>query len=108
MPTYYKAIVDHQPVKFGGELERIEMELADLRCPMRTLFDRWCGIELNDEKLRALLESVRYSLVRFALDCNAIPLRTSRKLMATVKRISKHPADFLRWTHSVGPLEAVS
>ena len=55
----------------------------------------------------ALIEQVTRRLIDFALVCDAIPMRTPLKLMATVKEIAKRPAKFLSDVGSYDP-EAVA
>ena len=103
MPTVHKTIRNYQPMDYGGDLTRID-DLADqLKPRIREIFSRWCSTDLDDDDLGTFVGNVKLALMYFALDCNALPLRTPRRLMATVKHIAKHPAEFLSSMGSYDP-----
>ena len=80
---------------YGGELTRIDEQAEALKPEFWKLFSRWCSTDLDADGLDAFMDNVKRELTYFALGCNALPLRTPRKLTATVKHIAKHPAEFL-------------
>lgn len=95
MPRHYKAITDHVSIDYAADLDRIELYFVGRRKELEALFVRWKLRTLEFDDVEALLDQLKRRVTGFALDCNALPLRTPRQLSATVKAIARDPQAFL-------------
>lgn len=96
MPRHYNAITDHVPIEYDSDLDEITAYFRAHAEDLRGLFERWALRPLESDDGDALIEQLNRRVTGFALDCNALPLRTPRQLMATVKAIRIDPEAFLR------------
>lgn len=103
MPTRYKPKTDHEPLDYRDGLNRIDAFCDDLRPGLQELFADRCKIELEFDDYAPLINQLKAKLTRFALDCNALPLRTPRQLMTTVTHIARQPEEFLKNVHCYDP-----
>lgn len=95
MPTVHKPVTEYQSMDYGGELTRLEGEAEQLKPALGKCFKRWFDRELEEDDYEPIIVQLKRWLTFFALKCNALPHRTPRKLVATVKHIGKNPTDFL-------------
>lgn len=107
MSRHYKAITDHRSIDYGEDLNSIERYFRGKGDSFRAISTRWKLPPPETDDVGALVEQVRRRLIEFALVCDAVPMRTPRKLMATVKEIAKRPAEFLAKVGEYDP-EAVA
>ena len=116
MSRHYKAITNHVPMDFGQELDQIETYFRGLHEAFVSLFERWTHRPLEFDEVGPLIAQLQRRLVGFALDCNALPLRTPQQLMATVRVIAKDPRPSWpvsgnmiprRWRGSMGLMPAI-
>lgn len=107
MPRHWKAITNHVPMDFGHDLDEIVAYFADRDREFVSVFERWKLRPLQFDEVGPLIAQLRRRLIGFALDCNALPLRTPQQLMATVKAIAKDPRTFLERVGQYDP-EAVA
>lgn len=96
MPRHYKAITDHVPIDHGADLDRIEDYFNGTRKELEALFARWKLRPIQFDDWEAMIFQLKRRVTGFALDCNALPMRTPRQLMATVKAIARDPQAFLK------------
>lgn len=102
MPTRYKPITDHRSIEYRRALTRITVRIAKLKADLKTLLEADIG-PFDDDDIASIAERVRQTLICFALNCNAYPLRTPRKHMATVRDIVEDPGAFLKNSGSYDP-----
>lgn len=107
MPRHYKAVTDHRPIDYQKDLDAISRYSRGRGDDLRAIFLRWKLRPLEEDEIGALISRVTRRLVDFALVCDAVPMRTPQKLMATVSRIAKRPDAFLASSHTYDP-EAVA
>ncbi|PZF78266.1 hypothetical protein DK847_00100 [Aestuariivirga litoralis] len=103
MPRHYKAVIDHSPIDYHKDLRAIARYFRGKGAQFLAIYDRWKLPAPAHDDLRALLEQVTRRLIDFALACDAIPMRTPLKLMPTVRRIARRPAEFLAKVHKYDP-----
>jgi hypothetical protein len=95
MPRHYKAITNHVPIDYGADLNAIELYFNGKRNEFEPLFKFWNLRPLEFDDCGALVDQLKRRVTGFALDCNALPMRTPRQLTATVKAIARKPEAFL-------------
>lgn len=92
---------------YESELNCIDGFCDGMSEAIHGVFARWKLRPLAFDDMAALIEQVKRHLIRFALDCNALPVRSPCQLMATVKSIAKKPFAFIEDVGKYDP-EAVS
>jgi hypothetical protein len=107
MPRHYKAKTDHSPIDHKKDLHAITRYFRGKGDHLLAIYDRWELTAPEHDDVGALVELITRRLIDFVLVCDAIPMRTPRKMMATVKEIAKRPAKFLSDVGSYDP-EAVA
>lgn len=107
MARHYKAVTDHVPIDHKKDLHAIARYFRGQGDNFLAIFDRWKLRRPEHDDVGVLVEQVTRRLIDFALVCDAIPMRTPRKLMATVKEITRRPAKLLSNVGSYDP-EAVA
>ena len=95
MPQHYKAVTEHKSIDYDKDLRSIARYFRGKGDNFRAIFDRWKLCPLEDDDVGALVEQVARRLIEFALDCDAQPMRTPRKLMPTIIAIGNDPANFV-------------
>jgi hypothetical protein len=95
MPRHYKAVNDHSPIDYHKDLRATARYFREKGAQFLAIYDRWKLPAPAHDDLRSLIELVTRRLIDFALVCDAIPMRTPLKLMATVRDIAKRPTEFL-------------
>ena len=103
MPTHHKPIKNHAPMDYAEDLKDISDACDDFSKDFLALFERRNLRPLEFDDLAALIEQVKRRLIRFALDCNALPRRTPRQLIATVKAIAQNPYAYREEVGSYDP-----
>jgi hypothetical protein len=96
MTRHYKAITDHVPIDYHAHLNRIDVYFNWKHRELVELFERRKLRELEGDDCQSLICQLKRRLTSFALDCNALPLRTPRQLMATARAIARNPLAFLK------------
>jgi hypothetical protein len=96
MSTRRRPITNLVSLNYGADLERIEEICNGLGKSFLALFERWKLRTLEFDDQAALIEQVKRRLIRFALDCNALPVRSPRQIIATVRSIAEDPAAFVK------------
>lgn len=102
MPTKYKAILDHVPLDCETDLNAIAAHVERCCEAVQNLLVR-CGADPQDVDLERILTDAITILTRFALDCNALPQRTPKMLMATASKIAQNPQEFLDTSEGFDP-----
>lgn len=95
MARDYKALTAHAPIDYQDDLDAVSSYFEGKDNEFLFIFERWNLRRREYDDVEALIDRVTQRLVQFALECDALPLRTPRKLRATVQAIARHPADFL-------------
>lgn len=95
MPRHYKAITDHASVDYHVHLNRIDVYFNWKHDELVALFKRWGFPPLEADDSEALIAALKRRASGFALECNAVPLRTPLQLMPTVRAIARRPRAFL-------------
>ena len=101
------AITNHAPMDFGHDLDEIQAYLTERADDLVAIFQRRKLRPLEFDEVGPLIAQLQRRLIGFAFDCNALPLRTPRQLIPTVKAIAKDPATFLARVGEYDP-EAVA
>ena len=105
MPMRYRAIEDHPPMD-DIDLEKIGVELGGRRQDILRVLEKECPRFDPEDANKEIDEEIAFletTLCRFALDCDATPLRTPRKLMPAVAIAAKDPARFLEVMDRLDP-----
>lgn len=108
MPRYYKAQIEHTPLDFEREFHSISRYFRGKARDFVRIFDRWNLPHLMADDRGTLIHEVRLRLCRFVLDCDALPMRTPRKLMATVRAIARDPSAFVERHDAYDPQASAS
>jgi hypothetical protein len=95
MSRHYKAITNHVSLDYGAALDEIEVYLDGKGEELKALFLRWKLRVFEFDDREALIAQLKRRLTGFALDCDALPMRTPHQLRATVKVIARRPQAFL-------------
>jgi hypothetical protein len=94
MTRHYKAITDHVPIDYLAHLNRIDVYFNWKARELVELFERRKLRELEGDGCQSLICQLKRRLTSFALECNALPLRTPQQLMATAQAIARNPQAF--------------
>ena len=94
MPTKYKPILNHIALEYGAELDAIENHVYSCCIAIRDILVAR-GVPAETIELEVLVEQLIQILCQFAMNCDALPPKTPRKLLATIERIGKNPSEFL-------------
>lgn len=94
MPKHYKAVTNHVPIDYHAHLNRIDVYFNWKWKELVELFHCWKLRKLEYDDCQALIDQLKRRLTSFALDCNALPIRTPRQLMATAKAIARNAQAF--------------
>ena len=95
MPKHYKPIVGHKPAVSVAELDAIEDHLENIRGELKDLFERWKLKKMDFDDWGPFISQIKRRLIEFVLHCDALPLRTPRQLIPTVRVIANDPCAFL-------------
>ncbi|WP_421693936.1 hypothetical protein [Aestuariivirga sp.] len=94
-------------MNYCNDLDEIDLYFTGRDKEFVSLFERWKLRLLEFDDCAALIAQLRRRLTDFALNCNAMPLRTPRQLMPTVRAIAESPLVFLEHVGNYDP-EAVA
>jgi len=95
MSRHYNAKTDHSPIDYDKDLNAISRYFRGKGDQFQAIYRRWKLPVPEHDDVGTLIEQVTRRLIDFALVCDAVPMRTPRKLMATVKEMANRPAKFL-------------
>jgi len=102
MPTVHKPILDHRPLEVGESAGVIEAFL-DTHLTRLIKLGRGDGVVMEDDDLEPIRREFSRRLVVFALKCKARPVRSTNKIIATLKHIAKHPQEFIANAEAYDP-----
>ena len=102
MPTVYSPVTDHRSLDYLNDLNSIHQWIDSHRFQIEQLLENY-GVKLEYDDRDRFYDELKTELVKFALECNAIPLRTPRMLIATVSKIAQKPQEFLEKSDKFDP-----
>ncbi len=103
MPTTYPARVDHKPLAWAAEGDRIEGYLRKHDMQVIESLQPAGAQPVDADDVAPILESIRFILIRFAAQCAAVPLRSPNQLKSTIRLAARDPARFIREYENFDP-----